>query len=48
MSKGIVQDPAVYPYFDIYSTGYPTLAETEERETEPLALGATYPQFNLC
>ncbi len=47
--KTIISDPAVYPYFDIYRTGYPTLAENEQgHETEPVALGPTYPRFNIC
>jgi hypothetical protein len=41
-----LKDPAVYPYFDIYRTGYP---KKEDREA-PLSvmLSAQYPALSLC
>ncbi len=42
-------DPAVYPYFDIYSSGHSAAAENDRQlEVGSITLRSSYPMFNIC
>ena len=42
-----VLDPAVYPAFDIYQSGYPSVLENW-REPKPVTLPSSYPNIDIC